>query len=165
MRLARLFKHLLLPHWWVRRVFSRGDLASIGEAIAACEKTHRGELRFVAEGPLPVTALWRAVSPRARAVELFSQQRVWDTEENTGILIYVQLVDCKVEILADRGIAACVPQAEWDALCRVIETSFRRGEWRRGAVQAVMSAAELLTRHFPAGERNPNELPDQPLVL
>lgn len=165
MKLLRLLKHLLLPHWWVRRVFVRSDLAGIGEAIAACEKSHRGELRFVVEGPLPLSALWRDRSPRARAVELFAQQRVWDTEENTGILIYVQLVDRKVEILADRGIAARVPQAEWDAICRAMELSFRRGEWRRGAVQAVASAGELLVRHFPAGASNPNELPDQPLVL
>lgn len=165
MKLLRLLKHLLLPHWWVRRVFTGGDLAAIGEAIAACEKAHRGELRFVVEGPLPLAALWHDKSPRARAVELFAQQRVWDTEENTGILIYVQLVERKVEILADRGIAERVPQVEWDAICRAMEASFRRGEWRRGAVQAVAGAGELLMRHFPAGATNPNELPDQPVVL
>ena len=165
MRLARFLKHLLLPHWWVRRVFTGGDLASIGEAIAACEKSHRGELRFVVEGPLPVSALWRGLSPRARAVELFAQHRVWDTEENSGILIYVQLVDRKVEILADRGIAARVPQAEWDAICRAMEASFRDSRWRQGAEQAVTRVGELLTRHFPAGANNPNELPDQPVVL
>lgn len=165
MKLSRLFKHLLLPDWWVQRAFSRVDLAAIGDAIAACEKSHRGELRFVVEGPLPVLALWRDTSSRARAVELFAQQRVWDTEENSGILIYVQLVDRKVEILADRGIAARVLQAEWDAICRAMEASFRRSEWRQGALQAVARAGELLARHFPAGENNPNELPDQPLVL
>ncbi|MDP2809937.1 MAG: TPM domain-containing protein [Rhodocyclaceae bacterium] len=165
MKLIRLLKHLLLPGWWMRRAFARGDLASIGAAVAACEKSHRGELRLVVEGPLPVSLLWRDTSPRARAVELFSQQRVWDTEENTGILIYVQLVDRRVEILADRGIAARVPQAEWDAICRDMEASFRRGEWRRGALLAVARAGALLASHFPAGDSNPNELPDKPLVL
>ena len=165
MKLSRALEHLVLPNWWVRRVFGRGDLASIGGAIAECEKSHRGELRFVAEGALPLSALWRDLSPRARAVELFAQQRVWDTEENSGILIYVQLVDRKVEILADRGIAARVPQAEWDAICRAMEASFRRGEWQGGALQAVTRAGELLASHFPAGASNPNELPDQPLVL
>jgi uncharacterized membrane protein len=98
-------------------------------------------------------------------VELFASQRVWDTEENSGILIYVQLVDRRVEILADRGIAARVAQTEWDAICRAMEASFRRGEWRQGALQAVARAGELLAQHFPAGTVNPNELPDQPLVL
>ena len=165
MKLSRVLKHLLLPDWWLQRVFARADLAAIGAAIAACEKSHRGELRFVVEGPMPISALWREISPRARAVELFSTLRVWDTEENSGILIYLQLVDRKVEILADRGIAARVPQTEWDAVCRAMEASFRRGEWRGGALQAVARAGELLASHFPAGANNLNELPDQPLVL
>ncbi len=165
MKLSRFLEHLLLPDWWVRRVFARADLAAIGAAITACEESHLGELRFVVEGPLPVSALWHDLSPRARAVELFSTLRVWDTEQNCGILIYVQLVDRKVEILADRGIAARVVQAEWDAVCRAMEASFRDGDWRRGALQAVTRAGELLARHFPASGNNPNELPDQPLVI
>ncbi|MBK8121353.1 MAG: TPM domain-containing protein [Sulfuritalea sp.] len=165
MKLIRLFKHLLLPDWWVQRVFAGADLAAIGTAIAACEKSHRGELRFVVEGSLPVSALWQGQSSRMRAVDLFASQRVWDTEENSGILIYVQLVDHRVEILADRGIAARVPQAEWDAVCRGMEASFRDGDWRRGALQAVTRAGELLAGHFPASGNNPNELPDQPLVI
>jgi uncharacterized membrane protein len=165
MKLTRLLRHLLLPRWFVQRAFSRGDLDAIGDAITACEKSHRGELRFVAEGPLPVSVLWRDVSPRARAVELFSSLRIWDTDGNGGILIYVQLVDRRVEILADRGIAARVPQAEWEAICRAIEANFRNGEWRRGALEAVARSGELLARHFPAGEGKANELPDQPLVI
>jgi hypothetical protein len=165
MKLIRLLKHLLLPSWFFRRVFSRADRATIGEAITVCEKSHRGELRFVVEGPLHLSSLWRDLSSRARAVELFASLRIWDTEENSGILIYVQLVDRRVEILADRGIAARVPQAEWDAVCREMEASFRNDEWRRGALQAVARAGELLTKHFPAGGDNPNELPDAPLML
>ncbi|MCX7149554.1 MAG: TPM domain-containing protein [Rhodocyclales bacterium] len=165
MKLSRLLKHLLLPGWWVQRVFARDDLVAIRKAVTACEKSHRGELRFVVEGPLPVSVLWRAMSPRTRAADLFSALRIWDTEENSGILIYVQLVDRKVEILADRGIAARVAQAEWDAVCRAMEANFRRGEWRNGALQAVTRAGELLTSHFPAGPNNPNELPDQPLMF
>jgi len=165
MKFSRLMRHLLLPDWWVQRAYSRADLAAIGDAVAAGEKSHRGELRFVVEGPLPLSALWRGMSARERAVSVFAAQRVWDTAENSGILIYVQLVDRKVEILADRGIAARVPQAEWDAICRAMEACFRRGEWRQGALQAVTRAGELLAQHFPAGEANPNELPDQPLVL
>lgn len=165
MKLSRGLKHLLLPDWWLRRVFSKADLAAIGEAIAVCEKSHRGELRFVIEGAMPLSALWRDVSPRARAVDLFSALRVWDTAENSGVLIYVQLVDRRVEILADRGIAARVAQAEWDAICRGMEVSFSRGEWKHGALQAVVRAGELLTSHFPAGANNSNELPDQPLML
>jgi uncharacterized membrane protein len=165
MKLSRWLRHSLLPDWWLQREFTRDDLASIGDAIALGEKTHRGELRFVVEAALPLTALWHDQSTRARAIELFSNLRVWDTEENSGILIYVQLLDRRVEILADRGIAARVPQAEWEVICRAMEASFRRAEWRQGALQAVTRAGELLANHFPAGADNPNELPDKPLVL
>lgn len=165
MKLSRLLRHLALPGWWLRRVFSAADLAAIGAAVTACEQRHRGELRFVVEATLPLSALWGDRTPRARAADLFSTLRLWDTEENSGVLIYVQLADRRVEILADRGIAARVPQAEWDALCRGMERSFGTGRWREGALQAVNRAGELLAEHFPAGKRNPNELPDQPLLL
>ncbi len=162
---SRLLRHVLLPDWWRRRVFAAADLAAIGEAIAACETLHRGELRFVAEASLPLSALWRDESPRRRAADLFASLRIWDTEENSGILIYVQLAERRVEILADRGITARVPQAEWDAICRGMEAGFRDGRWRQGAVQAVTRAGDLLARHFPARADNPNELPDPPLML
>jgi len=165
MKLLRLLKHLLLPDWWLRRVFSAADLAAIGAAIAAGEQSHRGELRFVVEGALPLSALWRDLSARERAVDLFAALRVWDTAENSGILIYVQLAEHRVEILADRGIAARVPQAEWDAICREMEGSFRNDEWRSGALQAVTRAGALLASRLPAADSNPNELPDQPLML
>jgi uncharacterized membrane protein len=165
MNILRMLKHLMLPDWWRRRVFAADDLAAIGAAVSASEQTHRGEVRFVAEASLAVSALWRELSPRQRAAEVFAAEGVWDTEENSGILIYVLLADRRVEILADRGIAARVPQAEWDAICRDMEQAFRAGQWRQGALQAVARAGELLAAHFPAAASNPNELPDEPLML
>jgi len=165
MKLVRLLKHLLLPDWWLRRVFSAADLAAIGAAIAAGETAHRGELRFVVEGSMPLSALWRDLSARQRAIDLFAALRVWDTAENSGILIYVQLAERRVEILADRGIAARVPQAEWDAICCDMEKNFGDGRWRSGALHAVTRAGALLASQLPALDSNPNELPDQPLVL
>jgi uncharacterized membrane protein len=164
MRLSRVLRHLLLPDWW-RSVIHAPTWRRSAPRSQPASRTHRGELRFVVEGPLPLASLWQDSTSRRRAIELFASQRVWDTEENSGILIYVQLVDRRVEILADRGIAARVAQAEWDAICRAMEASFRKGEWRQGALQAVARAGELLARHFPARQSNPNELPDQPLVL
>ena len=165
MNVLRMFKHLMLPDWWRHRAFSAEDLAAIGAEVGASEKSHRGELRFVVEASLTVAALWRDQSARQRAAEVFAVERVWDTEENSGILIYVQLADRRVEILADRGIATRVPQAEWDAICRGMEQAFRAGQWRQGALAAVAHAGELLAENFPAGANNPNELPDAPRVF
>lgn len=163
MNLQRIITHLLTPGWFAQRVFCRADLAAIESAVAASEKNHRGELRFVFEGPLPWPALWRDLSVRHRAAQLFAQLGVWDTEENSGILIYVQLMDHRVEILADRGIAQRVPQAQWDALCRGLEVAFRQKNYRGGALEAITKASELLVQYFPARRENPNELSDRPV--
>lgn len=165
MKFRRLMKHLIMPDWLARRGFSVDDLTAVTGEIARSETTHRGELRFVIEGALPVGALLQDLSARERAIDLFSSLRVWDTADNSGVLIYVQLVDHQVEILADRGISARVPQSEWDAICHDMETAFVRQEWRRGATQAIVRAGELLAQHFPASDHNPNELPDSPLVI
>ena len=103
---------------------------------------------------------------RARAEDLFASLRVWDTEHNSGVLVYVQRVDRRIEIVADRGIAARVAQAEWDAICREMEAAFREGRFADGALRAIERCTGLLAAHFPArGRRNPNELPDRPILL
>lgn len=165
MNLKRLLKHLAVPAWQTRRLLPAADRAAVAAAVAASERLHRGELRVAVEGPLPIAALWRDATPRQRAVDLFGSLRVWDTAENSGILIYVQLVDRRVEILADRGIAARVPQAAWDALCRAMEAAFARGDYRAGMLAAIAGANQLLVAHFPAQADNPNELPDAPVLL
>ena len=165
MNLGRILRHLNLSRWTVRSRFSRTTLREIEAAITVSERHHRGELRFVVEGSLPLGLLLRGVSARQRAVQLFSRLQVWDTEENSGVLIYVQLADRRVEILADRGIAGRVPQADWDVICRGMERAFKTGDYRSGALAAIEKAGELLIAHFPAAADNPNELSDRPLVI
>lgn len=163
--IGRWLKHLAMPRGRVQRAFPRATLAAIEAAIAEAEGRHCGELRFVVEGMMPLPALLRGEAPRRRAVQVFADLRVWDTERNNGILIYVQLADRRVEILADRGIAARVGQGEWDAVCRGMEAAFRLGDYRRGAVDAVEAAGRLLAAHFPAKAERGNELPDAPVLL
>ena len=116
-------KHLIAPHWIVHaRVSAAVRSMRIEAAIAASEKSHDGELRFAVEGGLASAARCGAVRLRASARRKCSRSlRVWDTEHNSGVLIYVQLVDRRIEIVADRGISAKVAQAEWDAICRRME--------------------------------------------
>ncbi|HZV54394.1 MAG TPA: TPM domain-containing protein [Rhodocyclaceae bacterium] len=165
MKLGRLLKHLMMPGWWVRRAFGAADREAIGAAITASEQYHRGELRFVAEGPLPLKVSLRGTPPRARAAALFHHLGVDKTREASGILIYVQLVDRRVEILADKGIAARVAQSEWDRICREMETAFGHDAYRRGALEAIDRATRLLSLHFPARPDNINELDDRPELL
>jgi uncharacterized membrane protein len=109
--------------------------------------------------------LWHERNARQRAADLFAQLGVWDTAENTGVLLYVQLVDHRVEIFADRGIAAKVPQAEWEAICHSMETAFKEADFRGGALNAVSRVGALLRTHFPGAADTPNELANQPVIL
>lgn len=162
---GRIAKHLFTPHWVATRVFPRGTLAAVERAIRASETLHDGELRFAVEAGLHPLPLLRGQSVRERANEVFSNLRVWDTQHNSGVLIYVQLVDRRIEIVADRGIGARVDQREWDAICRGMERAFRERRYEQGALEAIAHATRLLQRHFPPQGANPNELPDEPVVL
>ena len=165
MNLARALRHLLVPDWFALRDFPAVSRARVEDAIRRSERLHEGELRFAVEGGLGLMSLVRGITPRQRALEAFSRLRVWDTERNSGVLIYLQLVDRDLEIVADRGIAAKVPQAAWDAICRRMEAAFRAGQLEAGALGGIEAVTALLVEHFPPGADNPNELPDRPVVL
>src|SRR6185436_975415 len=159
--MKRLIRHLLTPHWLVRRKFPPPLMAQIERRIGEVERTHPGELRFVVEHALELGDLFSGLTARDRALEVFGLLRVWDTEHNNGVLIYVLHAEHAVEIVTDRGLARCVPQADWDALCRRVESEFRAGRHAAGALAAVEGAAQLLAQHFPSVGTRRNELPDQ----
>jgi uncharacterized membrane protein len=161
-----------LRHWFktphaVRRAFSEEALERIQQAIAESETSHSGEIRFAVEAALPWSYLKRDAAARQRAAMVFAKLRVWDTEQNNGVLIYVELADHSIEIVADRGMAARVPRPEWDAICAVMRDHFGSGRFEQGAVEGIRAVGALMARHFPlaAGERNPNELSNRPAVL
>jgi uncharacterized membrane protein len=163
----RLVRHLLTPQWVVRLRYPPALLARIEARIGEIERRHPGELRFVVEHALEPGELFSGLTSRARALEIFGLLRVWDTEHNNGVLIYVLHAERAVEIVADRGLARVVPQAEWDALCRQVETHFRARRFEEGAMAAIDGAARLLDRFVPPASQIAarNELPDQPLLL
>jgi uncharacterized membrane protein len=163
--MKRILKHLLTPRWIAHRAFPQEALRRIEDAIRTSEKSHDGELRFAVEAGLDLLPLLRGQNPRQRAIEVFSQLRVWDTEHNSGVLIYLQLVDRDIEIVADRGINARVAQPEWEAICRRMESAFRAREFESGVLRGIAEITALLARHFPPRGANPDELPDRPAVL
>ena len=164
-RLLRILKHLCTPDWIARRAFPEASLKKIERAIKSSEAEHDGELRFVIEASLPLRYLVGGRSSRRRALDLFAQLGVWDTEHNIGVLVYVQLVSRHIDIVADRGIARKVEQVEWDAVCRAMQLSFRKNQYEDGALQAITTITRILARHFPPHGARANELPDRPVVL
>ena len=165
MNIKRVTKHLLLTHWQVNRAFPRQALIAIEQAIKASKTAHVGEIRFVVEGALDVTPLFNGQSARGRAIDVFSQLRVWDTEHNNGLLIYLLLADRAVEIVADRGIHSKVGSREWENICRKMETAFKQANYKGGVVSGIQAVTQHLIQHFPAAGAGRNELPDKPVVL
>ncbi len=162
---GRMLKHLFMPSWLMWKYFPPALLAEIESAIRESEMLHSGEIRFAVETSLPLAAVWRGISGRRAAVEAFGDLRVWDTEYNSGVLIYLLLADHDIEIVADRGIAARVDQTEWDNIARLMEQHYRAGDFRKGTFEGIRRVTELLARHFPPGTDNPNELSNKPVLL
>ena len=165
MKFKRLLLHLITPHWWAHRVFPQAALKRIESEIRRSETAHRGELRVAIEAGIDLVPLLRGITPRQRALDAFSRLRVWDTEENSGVLIYLQLVDRDIEIVADRGINAKVEAERWDAICRRMERAFGERRFEEGVLEGIGDITALLAKHFPARRENPDELPDRPVVL
>lgn len=164
-RVVRLCRHLFETRFVARRRFTPAVLDRIEAAVTATEAAHRGELRIVVETDLDAWSIVSGKTPRQRALEVFAVHRVWDTEQNNGVLIYVLLADRAVEIVADRGFNGLVEPAEWAAACRAVEAEFRLGRWEQGALAGVEAAARLLARHFPGMGKMGNELSDRPILL
>ena len=165
MGIARIGKHLLEHRWKARRLFPPRVLAAIEQAIKAGEATHTGQVRFVVEGALDGAPLFRDQSARQRALDIFSQLRIWDTAQNNGVLIYLLLVDHNVEIVADRGVDAKVGSAGWEKICTDMEVEFKRSNFQGGVIGGIAAVSRELARYFPAHGAGPNELPDAPVVI
>ena len=149
----------------MRRIFPPEVLTTIERAIKTGEGTHSGQVRFVVEGALDGKPLFRNQPARERALDIFSQLRIWDTAHNNGVLIYLLLADRKVEIIADRGIDAKVGREGWEKICRAMETDFRTGNFAGGVVRGIGAVSQQLAAHFPKHGGGKNELPDAPVVM
>lgn len=171
--LARLQRMLI--HAWREAVSNAhplpyATLARLGAYVAKCESAHSGEIRIYIETALPWADLKQNLSTqdlsRQRAIELFGSQRVWDTAQNNGVLIYMLLAERSIEIIADRGISQRVDPAVWQAMVAHLSERCRGGAIEAGLVETVSDLSALLRQHFPlrAGEHNPNELADFPAL-
>jgi len=163
-KFKRILRHLFSSPLSLRRHFSTQVLKKIEQKIGENEKTHAGQIRFVVENDLHILSLLRGVTSRQRAIELFSSLRIWDTEHNNGVLIYLLFADHSVEIVADRGIHAIVGDGQWQAICREMESQFRQQDFEAGVILGIDKIGTFLAQHYP-DQAIRNELPDAPVVL
>ena len=165
-RLMRILKHRWVDEADVRRAVPPELVERLARRVAASERRHSGEVRICVEAGLPLSYLWRDATPRERAVAMFSKLRVWDTEQNNGVLVYLLLAEHAIEVVADRGLAARVDPGEWQRIVQHMGASFRAGRFEDGLTQALEEVSALLVTHFPRTPDQPdtNELPDEPVL-
>ena len=154
-----------MDSWSVRRAFPPHAMKAVERAIVEQERRHDGELRFAVEAALPLVDFARGVSARERAIDVFGRLRVWDTEQNCGVLIYLLLADKRVEIVADRGIHSRVGAAAWETICGEMQREFALGHFEQGVMLGVRAISDLLAAHYPPRGGDRNELPDRPVVI
>jgi uncharacterized membrane protein len=166
-RFARLWRHRWVDEAEVRKALPPDVLERLERRVGASERRHSGEIRICVEAGLPMSYLWRDAPPRERAITLFGKLRVWDTEHNNGVLIYLLLAEHAIEIVADRGIDSRVSDEDWAAMAQRMGAAFREGRFEDGLTQALEEVSALLVEHFPLaeGEADRNELPDAPVIL
>jgi uncharacterized membrane protein len=165
MNLSRFLKHAFSTRFLVKKYFSKEAMEKITDAIAASEKNHDAEIVFAIEpGISPIAAL-RGYSARSRAIDVFSELRVWDTEANNGVMIYLLLADHDIEIIADRGVNRIAGDTYWEEICQNMEKSFREGKFVEGVLEGIQTITKLLEKHYPKSEGNPNELPNKPVII
>lgn len=163
--IATLWQHLWQGEREARKAFPAEALARIEAAVSESERLHRAELRVVIQGGLGLAALRGVPDSRSLALAHFAQQGVWDTEENSGVLLYVLMAGHRLEIIADRGIHRRVTQEDWDGIVHAAARRFAAGEPLEGVLGAVSALGGLLAAHFPAEGENPDELQNRPLRL
>lgn len=165
MNLKRIIRHLWTDRRTVRRAFPSHSMQAIETAIRQTEAGHQGQVRFAVEASLEWGALLRDQTARDRAIDVFSQLRVWDTARNNGVLIYLLFADHDVEIVADRDIDSRVGKQGWETICQDMETAFRQRQFEAGVISGIRAVSEHLARHYPEQGVQINELPDQPVQM
>jgi uncharacterized membrane protein len=165
MDIGRIARHLSMTPWKVRRTFPSATLELITQAIQASETAHAGQIRFAVEGALHGAALYHGQSARQRAIDVFSLLRMWDTDYRNGVLLYLLLADCAVEIVADRGVDAKVGSNEWQSIVDQMQQAFKAKHFEQGVVTGIQAVTQHLTEHYPVHSDERRQLPDTPVLL
>lgn len=173
-KIITLFKHRWLDASDSRKAIPHDMAKRLMQRVAASEHRHSGEIRICVEAGLPMSYVWRHVwhkTPlrhviRERAIMMFGKLRIWDTVNNNGVLIYLQLAEHAIELVADRGINECITQAEWQAMVQRLGKALRESRFEDGLTEALEEVSALLVQYYPLqdGEAHRNELPNVPVL-
>jgi uncharacterized membrane protein len=164
-RIGRALRHATTGAGAGKRHFPPDTLQAIAQAITRGEQIHRAEVRLIVEPALSASAAFRGMANRERARQLFAEYGIWDTEENCGVLIYVNLAERAVDIVADRHVGRLIGEQQWQAICQAMTTGFAKGEYKLSTVTAIEQLSALLAEHYPGNGSRPNQLPNEAVIL
>lgn len=162
--LRRWLKHFCyMPA--TKRYFPKQDQFLIAEAVKTAEQGHVGEIQVVIEGHLPVGQAYRH-TPQLRARQLFAELGVWDTEFNSGVLLYINLCDRAVEIVIDRGLHQATQQEQWQNICQSMIEMLKAQQYRGAVIDGVTKIGDVLSSFYDnCITEIGDELPNKPIVL
>jgi uncharacterized membrane protein len=160
----RWLKHVCyLPA--TKRFFSQEDQHAIAIAVEQAEHGHVGEIQVVIEACLPANLAY-SHNTLSRARQLFAELGTWDTEFNSGILVYLNLCERKVELVIDRGIKQATTQAVWDEICEKIIKCLMNQEYRKSLVVGVEQVGQLLDTYYDRKiVDKADEISNKPIIL
>ncbi|MFA7503988.1 MAG: TPM domain-containing protein [Burkholderiaceae bacterium] len=164
-RFMRLLRHCLTPDGLAARRFPAGTMDRIEARVTLAERSHGAEIRIAIESALSPSAILAGQSPRERALEVFGGLRVWDTEANNGVLVYLLLADHAVEIIADRAAFGRIDARVWTDACAVLAEACRERREEEGVLAAIDLLDEALVAAFPPRPGGVDEIPNRPIVV
>lgn len=164
-RLKRWWRHALYMPWLTERYFKPASLSQIEQAVKSAELGHVGEIVVIIEGSLPLKLAYY-LDTRQRALDLFSQYQVWDTEYNSGMLLYVNICEHQVELLADRGIHQFVTPEHWQTICEQVTSQFLQEHYVEGVLTGVQLIGQTLQAFYTARlQEQGNERSNRPILI
>ena len=96
-----------------------------------------------------------------RALEVFQELEMHNTEQKNAVLIYIAVDDHKFVIYGDKGINDIVPKNFWESTKNVMQNLFKEGKFKQGIVEGVLKAGHELKEHFPRSSKDIDELPNE----
>lgn len=138
----------------VIELFTKEEESAIVAAIVAAEKHTSGEIR------VHIEASRKGKETIDRAVEVFQELEMHQTQARNGVLFYLAYEDHAFSIFGDQGINEKVPPGFWDSTRDLMQEAFRRSAFADGLIAGIGEAGRALKDYFPYESNDKNELDD-----
>ena len=138
----------------VEDFLTKAEEQEIVEAIGIAEKNTSGEIRIHIEKE-------NTIAPLDRAMEVFRNLNMENTQERNGVIIYVAVKSKQFAIYGDKGINDIVGADFWNSTKDTMANHFKNGNFKQGLIDGILKAGEKLKTHFPFQDDDKDELSNE----